>query len=223
MSRYRYILGMTLLLLVASCRSEPEPMEPGATRVETARVDERPVILFLGDSLTAGYHLDPEDAFPALIQRRIDAELDGDWRAVNAGVSGDTTADGLNRLNWVLRQPVDVLVLALGANDALRGQPIDNIRRNLDQILERTRERYPEVRFVIAGMQMPHNYGAQYTAAFRALFVELAEKYDAALVPFLLEGVAGDPSLNLRDGIHPTEVGHEIIADTVWTYLKPLL
>ena len=223
MSRYCYILGMSVLLLAAGCRSEPEPAESPAVRAEVERIDERPVILFLGDSLTAGYHLDPEDAFPALIQNRIDVEHDGRWRTVNAGVSGDTTADGLNRLNWLLRQPVDIMMLALGANDALRGQPIDNIQRNLDEILRRTQERYPDVQFVIAGMQMPHNYGVQYTAAFRAVFVDLAEAYDAVLIPFLLEGVAGDPSLNLRDGIHPTEAGHEIIAETVWAYLAPLL
>ncbi len=223
------VMVVLLLLIGVGCSRN----DPGASDVATRsdpRVTEQtdradpsqPVILFLGDSLTAGYYLDPDDAYPALIQRRLDRK-GGHWRAVNAGVSGDTSADGVQRLPWLLRQRVDILVLALGANDALRGQPIDHIRGQLSAIIEQTRAAYPDVRVVLAGMRMPTNYGADYTEAFASLFIDLAETYDAVLIPFLLEGVAGDPDLNLSDGIHPTEAGHRIMADTVWTYLSPLV
>lgn len=221
MKHLPYIIG---LLFVAGCSPSPEtePVREAAPPAEAVERDERPVVLFLGDSLTAGYYLDPEDAFPALIQRKMD-EGDLPYLAMNAGVSGDTSIDGLNRLDWLLGRPVSVLVLALGANDGLRGQPVDHIRSNLDQIMTRTRERYPDVRIVLAGMKMPSNYGEPYASDFEGMFVELAETHDAVLIPFLLEGVAGDPRLNLRDGIHPTEEGHRIIAETVWRYLERVL
>ncbi len=184
--------------------------------------DDRRVILFLGDSLTAGYHLDPDDAFPALIRQKLDEQA-CPYRVVNAGVSGDTSTGGLNRLDWLLREPVDILVLALGANDGLRGQPVAHIRSNLDEIMRRTRARYPESRMVLAGMKMPANYGEPYAGDFERLYAELAVEHDAVLIPFLLEGVAGDPALNLADGIHPTEKGHRVMAEHVWRYLKPLL
>jgi acyl-CoA thioesterase-1 len=155
-----------------------------------------------------------------LIQQKL-ADAGYVYRVVNAGVSGDTTQDGLQRLDWVLRQPVDVFVLALGANDALRGQPIDHIEGNLDAILSGTRARYPDVQLVLAGMRMPLNYGPAYTRSFERMYRDLARRHDAVLIPFLLDGVAGRPDLNLRDGIHPTEEGQRIIADTVWTYLRP--
>jgi len=212
-------------VLVSACSSGVEEVAvyngTASPRVPEA-ADDRPVVLFLGDSLTSGYHLDPEEAYPAHIQRRIDEE-DLGFRVVNVGVSGDTTIDGLNRLDWLLADPADVLVLALGANDALRGQPLSHTEANLRAILERTRERTPRVRFVIAGMQMPANYGEPYRSAFAELFVRLAEEYDAVLISFLLDGVAGDPERNLPDGIHPTAEGHRIIAETVWMKLAPVL
>jgi acyl-CoA thioesterase I len=211
-----------LVLMSTGCGGATDEVAIPVSGETGTTVDARSVLLFLGDSLTAGYYLDPQDAYPALIQRMIDVH-GGGWRVVNAGVSGDTTANGLTRLNWLLRQPIDVLVLALGANDALRGQPIPHIAENLDQILTRTREAYPDVTLVLAGMRMPTNYGVDYTTSFEQLFADLSEKHAAVLIPFLLEGVAGDPSLNLSDGIHPTEAGHEIIARTVWTYLEPVL
>ncbi len=216
------LLYSTVLFFAAGCSPSTDRDAPLIDAESYPESEDRPVILFLGDSLTAGYHLDPADAFPALIQEMLD-EQGYDYRAVNAGVSGDTSLDGLNRLDWVLRQPVSVLVLALGANDALRGQPIERIRDNLDEIMSRTRARYPDVRFVLAGMKMPRNYGEPYVSNFEQMFSNLAAEHDAVLIPFLLEGVAGDPVLNLRDGIHPTEEGHKIMANTVWRYLERVL
>lgn len=181
-----------------------------------------PVVLFLGNSLTAGYGLTAEEAYPALIQRKID-DAGYPFRVVNAGVSGETSAGGLRRIDWLLRQPIAVLVLALGANDALRGQDLDATRANLQAIVDRTRAAHPDAAIVIAGMQAPPNLGADYTERFRRMFVELAEANDAALIPFLLEGVAAVPELNQQDGIHPTAEGQRILADNVWRTLEPVL
>lgn len=204
----------------------------GADREATARrdaappdvpaADTRPVVLFFGTSLTAGLGLEPEEAFPALIQQKIDSAGLA-FRAVNAGVSGETSAAGLRRIDWLLQQPVRVLVLELGANDALRGQDLDAARRNLQAIIDRTRARYPDVRLVVAGMEAPPNLGSRYTREFRTLFVSLARENDAALVPFLLEGVAGVPELNQADGIHPTAAGARIVAENVWGVLAAIL
>lgn len=180
------------------------------------------VILFFGNSLTAGYQLEPSQAFPALIQGKIDA-LAWNFRAVNAGLSGDTSSDGLRRIDWVLRNNVDVLFLELGANDALRGIPLDLTARNLQAIINKVRKKYPGVRIIIAGMQVPPILGKDYTERFRSIFPELAKSNEAELIPFLLEGVAGDIDLNLADGIHPSPEGHEILAENVWKVLKPVL
>jgi acyl-CoA thioesterase-1 len=184
--------------------------------------DARPVVLFVGTSLTAGLGVGAALAFPALIQGKIDS-AGLSYRVVNAGISGETSAGGLSRIEWVLQQPVQILVLELGANDGLRGLDPDSMKSNLDRIIEKTRSRYPKSQIVIAGMQAPPNLGARYTHRFRAAFGELADKHDAVFIPFLLAGVAGIPSLNQDDGIHPTAEGQRIIADTVWNYLRPLL
>lgn len=181
-----------------------------------------PVILFLGNSLTAGHGLTAEEAFPALIQAKLDS-AGYRYRVVNAGVSGETSAGGLRRIDWLLRLPIAVLVLELGANDALRGQDLAHTHRNLQQIIDRTRARYPDASIVIAGMQAPPNLGRAYTEEFRRIFVQLARDNDAALLPFLLEGVAAVPHLNQEDGIHPTAEGHRIIAENVWRVLEPVL
>lgn len=186
-----------------------------------AAASERTVV-FYGDSLTAGYGLDPDEAYPALIQRKLEAS-GRSWRAVNAGVSGETTSGGLRRLDWVLRQPVDVFVLALGGNDGLRGVAPEVTRRNLQEIVDRVRARYPQAVVVIAGMQMPPSMGPQYTDAFRRVFPDVAEASGAALIPFLLEGVGGIPEMNQADQIHPTAEGQERIAENVWQVLRPLL
>jgi acyl-CoA thioesterase-1 len=180
------------------------------------------VILFFGDSLTAGYGLEPAQAFPALIQEKINAH-GWNFRVVNAGLTGETTAGGLRRIDWVLQRPVDVLVLELGANDGLRGLPVEGAKQNLQAIIDRTKSRYPHVRVVLAGMQMPSNLGRDYTARFRAIFPELAEANKTALIPFILEGVGSVPRLNLPDGIHPTPEGHKIVAENAWKVLEPVL
>ncbi len=185
--------------------------------------DERSkAILFFGDSLTAGYGIDPASAFPSLIQEKIRAN-GWNFEVISAGVSGETTAGGLRRVDWVLQRPVDIFVLELGANDGLRGQPLENARENLQAIIDRVKSKYPQVRIVLAGMQIPPNLSRDYTARFRAIFPELAHKNDAVLIPFLLDGVGGVPRLNLPDGLHPTPQGHKMVAENVWHVLEPVL
>jgi acyl-CoA thioesterase-1 len=180
-------------------------------------------ILFFGDSLTAGYGLDdPALAFPGRIQEKINAEK-LPWRVVNAGLSGETTAGGVRRLDWIMRQPVDIFVLELGGNDGLRGLSPEVARANLQGIIDRVRAKNPATRIVIAGMEMPTSMGSEYTNAFRAIYPDLAKKNQAVLIPFLLAGVGGDPKLNLPDGVHPTAQGHAIVAENVWKVLRPLL
>ncbi|MEZ5275670.1 MAG: arylesterase [Opitutaceae bacterium] len=187
--------------------------------VPNLRADEAaPAILFFGDSLTAGYGVDPDQAYPALIEARLHA-AGYPHRVVNGGLSGETTAAGLRRIDWFLRRPIDVFVLALGGNDGLRGIPIDESRRNLEGILRKVHERYPKARLILAGMESPPNMGATFTAAFREIFPEIARESGVALIPFLLEGVGGEPELNLPDGIHPNPDGHAIVADNVWPVL----
>ena len=215
------------LLGVLACRRESAPApapspEASASPPIAAAVDSRPVVLFLGDSLTAGYGLDPDDAFPALIQSRID-EAGLQYRVVNAGVSGETSAGALRRMDWLLQQPIAVLVLETGANDGLRGQDPATTRQNIQAIVDRARSQSPPPKVVLVGMEALPNYGAAYRRQFRVLYPELAKKNGAALVPFLLEGVAGVPALNLADGVHPNAEGQKRVADTVWKVLEPLL
>lgn len=180
------------------------------------------VLVVLGDSLSAGFGVDPAEAWPARIQEWIrGARLP--WKLVNAGVSGDTTAGGLRRLDWVLRRPVDALLIELGGNDGLRGLPLEATRTNLQAVIERTRAKYPEARIVIAGMKMPDNLGEAYTRQFEGLFRDLAEKHRLVLIPFLLDGVGGRPELNLPDQIHPNAEGHRRVATNVWNVLQPVL
>lgn len=180
-------------------------------------------LLFFGDSLTAGYGLaDPSEAYPALIQKKID-DAGLTWKVVNAGLSGETTAGGLRRLDWILRQSVDIFVLELGGNDGLRGIAPDVTRANLKTIIERIRAKQPRVTLVLVGMQVPTNMGRDYAEAFAQIYPSLAEAEHVALIPFLLEGVGGIPELNQPDGIHPTAEGHRRVAETVWKTIKPLL
>lgn len=189
-----------------------------------ARARETRTIVFLGDSITAGYGLEnpAAEAYPALIQARIDA-AGWPWRVVNAGLSGETTAGGLRRLDWILRQRVDLLVVALGGNDGLRGIDPAVTRANLQAIIDRARERQPAIRIVLAGMQMPANMSEEFRRRYQAVFPEVAARNDAALIPFLLEGVGAVPELNQPDLIHPTARGQSVIAATVWTHLRSLL
>jgi acyl-CoA thioesterase I len=186
----------------------------------TESADKR--IVFLGDSLTAGYGIGQAHAFPALIAEKI-RQANLPYEVVNAGVSGDTSADGLHRLDWLLQRPVDVLVVALGANDGLRGLSVEALRKNLQAIVDKTKARYPQAKIVIAGMKMPPNLGANYAGKFDDVFASVAQKNHAALIPFLLAGVGGRRDLNQADQIHPTVAGQKIVAEDVWRVLGPLL
>jgi acyl-CoA thioesterase-1 len=179
-------------------------------------------ILVFGDSLTAGYGLSAQEAFPALAEKHLN-EKGKKCQVINAGLSGETSAGGLSRIDWVLRQSVDVFVLELGGNDGLRGLPLSQTKSNLQAILDKVKQKYPNAKLVVAGMMVPPNMGPEYSAEFKAVFPELARKNKATLIPFLLDGVAGTKSLNLDDGIHPNTEGHKIVAATLTRALEPLL
>lgn len=221
-------LPILFLFVFTSCgessKDEKEAEAENASEVEneSETSEDTKTILFFGDSLTAAMGLDPAEGYPAEIQEMIDS-LGLNYEVVNAGLSGETTAAGRNRINWVLNQDVDVFVLALGANDGLRGVPVEETRKNLQAIIDTVREKNPNVEIILAGMQIPPNLGPEYTSNFRELFPEIAEDNNIHLIPFLLEGVAGDPSLNQQDGIHPTAEGYDIVAENVWEVLQPVL
>lgn len=226
MNRFTVLLFLAWSLGAAGCGSggvntqSAVPAEPAAAA--DAPPPARKTIVFFGNSLTAAYQLSPEQGFPALIQQKIDS-LGLPYQCVNAGLSGETTADGKNRIDWVLQQPVDVFVLELGGNDALRGLPVEESVKNLQAIIDRVKAKYPDCKIVIAGMLAPPNLGPAYTKAFQEMYPALAKNNRAALIPFLLEHVGGEPHLNLQDGIHPNVDGHKIVAQTVWKALKPVL
>lgn len=223
--KFRYFF-VFLLLVACGGKSGQTIKNSSVTNEQTEEtVDEsgsNKVIVFFGDSLTAGYGLDTEEAFPAVIQQIIDS-LSLNYTVINAGLSGETTASGRNRLDWVLNQKADVFILELGANDGLRGIPLMETRQNLQEIIDAVKAKNPETTIVLAGMQIPPNMGQEYTAEFRKIFPELAEKNEAYLIPFLLESVAGVPELNQEDGIHPTVQGQKIVANNVWKVLEPVL
>lgn len=220
--KFRYFL---IFLLILSCGDTTtkkedtqaiEEIEEKSTSGNTAKK----TILFFGDSLTAGYGLDDvNDAFPAIIQATLDS-LQLNYTVINSGLSGETTAGGKNRLNWVLNQKVDVFVLELGANDGLRGIPLSETRKNLQEMIDLVQKKNPETVIVLVGMQIPPNMGQVYTNEFRTIFPELAEKNELPLIPFLLKDVGGIPELNQEDGIHPTVEGQKIVANNVWEVLK---
>ena len=199
-------LALGCILLVMLCAAAPSPR----------------IVMFLGNSITAGYGIELSQAFPTLIQERIDAK-GWNFKVINAGQSGDTSAGGLSRLDWLLKTKVDVLVLELGGNDGLRGLPAEVTKKNLQAIINRTQERYPNVKVIVAGMKIPPNMGRAYAREFEAIFPSLAKQNNAALIPFILQGVGGERALNLPDGIHPTAKGHEIVAANVWKVLEPVL
>ncbi len=176
----------------------------------------------MGDSITAGYGVGDDRAFPALIQEQLD-EGGYEYTVMNAGVSGETSAGGLSRINWLLKRPIDILVLELGANDGLRGQSVDATKANLVAIINRLEETYPDAKTLLGGMQVPPNMGPDYANAFKGIFPEIAEETGVHLIPFILEGVGGMKELNLPDGIHPNQKGHALIKEIVWEHLEPLL
>ena len=220
-------LAALLGLAITACNSGPAAEKPAATAAPAATSATPPAaakkrLLFFGNSLTAGLGVEPEQAFAGLIGQKIDS-LKLPYEVVNAGLSGETTAGGRSRVGWILRQPVDIFVLELGANDGLRGIPLASTRQNLQGIVDTVRRRSPGAQIVLAGMQIPPNMGQAYSADFKAVFQEIAAKNHLVLIPFLLEGVGGHPDLNQADGIHPTPAGHRIVARTVWDVLRPLL
>lgn len=186
------------------------------------QASDQKVILFFGDSLTAGYGLSPEEAFPAWVEKDL-RKAGAKVSVVNAGLSGETSAGGLTRIDWILRQHVDIFILELGANDGLRGLPIDQTRKNLQAIIDKVKAKNPKCKIVLAGMMVPPNMGKEYSTAFQNLFKEISTKNKAVLIPFLLEGVAGIEKLNQADGIHPNAEGHRIVARNVEKALKPIL
>jgi acyl-CoA thioesterase-1 len=219
--------------LMSGCSNENKPTADRSTSVSSQEspragiardttTSGRKNILFFGNSLTAGYGLELSQAFPALIQKRLDS-LGLPYRAINAGLSGETTAGGKGRIDWLLRQKVTIFVLELGENDGLRGIPTKETRRNLQDIIDRVKSKYPDVKIILAGMQIPPNMGPQYAAEFRDIYRNLAQKNGTALIPFLLEGVGGIARLNLPDGIHPTVEGHKIVMENVWKVLEEVI
>ena len=217
--------AVAMLSIGAACGSRGEDREEARQAAASAAVparpaaDGRPKIVVLGDSLTAGLGLAVRDAYPTLLQERLKTQ-GLNFEVVNAGVSGDTSAGALSRLDWSLQGDVRVLIVALGGNDGLRGLPPEQLQQNLAQIIERAQARQIEV--ILAGMEAPPNYGREYIVSFHKVYPALAKRYGVALVPFLLQGVAGTETLNQADGIHPTAAGAQIVADNVWAVLKPV-
>ena len=223
--RPKHAGGMILILafILAACGDKKTSSDQSAPAAIAQSNSSSKTILFFGDSLTAGYGLDdPSEAFPGVVQNKIDSSKLR-YKVINAGVSGETTAGGKGRINWVLKQKVDVFVLELGANDGLRGIPVTETAGNLQSIIDTVKARYPKAKLVLLGMQVPPNMGAAYANGFKDIFPMLAAKNHIALVPFLLKGVGGIPSLNQHDGIHPTAEGAKIVGNNVWQVLKDVL
>lgn len=222
-----FVFAFLLIPALFSCNSEKkqEESDSGDSVKAAAKmpVDKKKMIVFFGNSLTAGYGLDdPSLGFAGLIQKRIDS-LGLAYKVINAGVSGETTSGGNSRIDWLLKQPLDIFVLELGGNDGLRGIPVSETRKNLQQILDKVKAKYPDAKLVLAGMQIPPNMGQKYANEFKAVYKEIADKNNIALIPFLLQGVGGESKLNQADGIHPTVEGHRILAENVWIIIKDLL
>lgn len=221
------VLLVIICVFFLSCENstsqKEEKNEQSANSPEKeARAAEDQIIMFFGNSITAGYGLEIGEAFPALIQRRLDS-LGYPYKVVNAGLSGETTAGGLNRIEWVLRTIPDIFVLELGANDGLRGLDLAETKKNLKGIIDKVRDVNPEVKIILAGMMVPPNMGSTYAGQFESVFPQVAEEADVALIPFILDKVAGEPELNQDDGIHPTAEGHRIVAINVWEAIQPFL
>ncbi|UCD61000.1 MAG: arylesterase [Flavobacteriaceae bacterium] len=223
--KFRYFFVFLLLVSCGGKSGQTISNSPATIEQAEENVDESgnpKVIVFFGDSLTAGYGLETEEAFPAVIQQYIDS-LSLNYTVINAGLSGETTASGRNRLDWILNQKADVFILELGANDGLRGIPLNETRLNLQAIIDAVKEKNQETVIILAGMQIPPNMGQEYTAEFRKIFPELADDNKTLIIPFLLDHVAGIPKLNQDDGIHPTVEGQKIVAQNVWEVLEPVL
>jgi acyl-CoA thioesterase-1 len=223
MKKIKFLGYILTALILSSCGNKSASNDTQQTSMKSdsaSTPSNKKTILFFGDSLTAGYGLDdPSDAFPGVIQRKIDS-LKLPYTVVNAGVSGETTAGGLGRIDWILKPKVDVFVLELGANDGLRGIPVNETTKNLQAIIDKVKAKYPDAKLLLLGMQVPPSMGSDYVNGFKDLFPKLAEKNKILLMPFLLAGVGGNPKLNQADGIHPTVEGAKIVAGNVWQILK---
>ena len=216
---------MVLTVFTVACNGEKtddKKESKGSVVKRTTSSDSVKNILFFGTSLTAGLGLDPSEAYPALIQNRIDS-LKLPYKVINAGLSGETSAAGKGRIDWLLKQPIDIFVLELGANDGLRGIQVEETTKNLQFIIDKVKAKYPDVKMVMAGMQVPPNMGNPYVNDFKNMFPALAEKNNMVLIPFLLDKVGGVAKLNQADGIHPTAEGDKILAENVWVKLKGIL
>lgn len=218
------IILVSVITLLSACTNDENATGSNQTNTgnDSATIAKKKTIVFYGNSLTAGYGLSPSQAFPALIQKKIDS-LGLPYQVINAGVSGETSSGGKTRIDWILRDPVDIFVLELGANDGLRGTPLSETKKNLQDIIDIVKAKYPNIKLVFAGMEIPPNMGQAYTTEFRNIYTDLAAKNNMTLIPFLLQGVGGEPDLNLEDGIHPNEEGHRIVAENVWKQLQKLL
>lgn len=215
------VLLLGIISFLSSCGSTPEKKEEVADE-QAAAATTKKSILFFGNSLTAGYGIDPEESFAGRIQTRLDS-LKKEYRVINGGLSGETTAGGLSRLDWFLEEEPYLFVLELGGNDGLRGIPLTETKKNLLAIVDKVQEKYPNTKIILAGMQIPPNMGKEYTEEFKAIYPAVAKEKNIELIPFLLEGVAGNPDLNLPDGIHPTPEGHRIVMETLWPYISKAL
>ncbi|WP_340152877.1 arylesterase [uncultured Marivirga sp.] len=215
------------ILVLTACgpnnKKSEKKSETLEQKAEVQKEIQKNNIIFFGNSLTAGYGVEAEEAFPGLIQKRLDS-LDYDYNIINAGVSGETTASGLSRVEWVVkRQPVEIFVLELGGNDGLRGIKPEETNKNLRAIIDKVRAIHPEIKVLLAGMMVPPNMGQAYAEEFQKVFPKIAEDKEVNLIPFLLKDVGGEADLNQPDGIHPTPEGHKIVAKTIWKYLEPLI
>lgn len=216
------IAGFIIILSACTNNEKPPGSNQNNTGKDSVTVAKKKTIVFFGNSLTAGYGLSPSQAFPAIIQKKIDS-LGLPYQVINAGVSGETSSGGKSRIDWILRQPVDIFVLELGANDGLRGIPLSETKKSLQAIIDKVKAKNADTKLLFAGMQIPPNMGQTYTTEFKNIYTELAEKNAMTLVPFLLEGVGGETTLNQEDGIHPTAEGHRIVANNLWQQLEKLL
>jgi len=216
---FYFVFLLAAWLTSCSASTEKKQAEEGTQEVATTASK---TILFFGNSLTAGYGIDPEESFAGRIQTRLDS-LKKEFRVINGGLSGETTAGGLSRLDWFLEEEPYLFVLELGGNDGLRGIALTETKKNLLAIVDKVQAKYPNTKIILAGMQIPPNMGQEYTEEFKAIYPAVAKEKNIELIPFLLEGVAGNPDLNLPDGIHPTAEGHRLVMETLWPYISKAL
>lgn len=220
-TNFSFYLLLLLATWLTSCSTSTDKKE-SVERKQGVDAAPKKTILFFGNSLTAGYGIDPEESFAGRTQSRLDS-LKKEYRVINGGLSGETTAGGLSRLDWFLEEEPYLFVLELGGNDGLRGIALTETKKNLLAIVDKVRAKYPNTKIILAGMQIPPNMGQEYTEEFKAIYPAVAKEKNIELIPFLLEGVAGDPDLNLPDGIHPTAEGHRLVMETLWPYISKAL